>query len=123
MSGVPGAEWSVRRLSAVVGVAGRWVTVELCGELDAVTARVLVDRVGRVIAQEVPPRVALLLSGVGFCDSSGINAFVQLSRRAQAAGGELVLVGPGSRLVEMLRWTGLEGPIRVFEVLAELPEG
>ena len=122
MTGLPDAESSVRRLSAVVEMDGGWLTVELRGQLDVATAPALVDRVGKLIVQETPPRIALMLSQVSFCDSSGLNAFVRLCRQAEAAGGELVRVGPGPRLTERLRWTGLNGRIRVCKVLPKLPE-
>ncbi|MFG2085293.1 MULTISPECIES: STAS domain-containing protein [unclassified Spirillospora] len=58
--------------------------IAACGRA---TAPALLDQVGVLIAQDTPPHVALEVSQVDFCDSSGINAFVRLWKRAAADGG------------------------------------
>jgi anti-sigma B factor antagonist len=92
MTTSPDGSSSVRRLSVEFGAAGPWLTVALGGELDVVTVPALLDQVGLLIGQKTPPRIALELSQVSFCDSSGINAFIRLWKRAGAVGGELVLL-------------------------------
>ncbi|MFI0482589.1 STAS domain-containing protein [Actinomadura sp. 9N215] len=85
------------------------------------TAPELLDRVGLLIVQEAAPRIALELSLAPFCDSSGINAFVRLWKAAVAAGGELVLLRPHPRLVEVLTRIGLDQLVRVGESFPDAP--
>ncbi|MFC6879471.1 STAS domain-containing protein [Actinomadura yumaensis] len=80
-----------------------------------------VDRPGRQAAEDDGgPRVALELSQVAFCDSSGLNAFLRLWKRAKVVGGELVLVDPGPRLAELLIRTGVDAHVRVVDALSAL---
>ncbi|MFC6929017.1 STAS domain-containing protein [Actinomadura yumaensis] len=60
------------------------------------------------------------LSQVAFCDSSGLNAFLRLWKRAKVVGGELVLVDPGPRLAELLIRTGVDAHVRVVDALSAL---
>ncbi|WP_165950151.1 STAS domain-containing protein [Actinomadura sp. GC306] len=108
-------------LSTVVGAAGPWTTVELTGELDLATAPALLDEVAGLIAREAPPRIALEVSRVSFCDSSGINVFIRLWKRAAACGGELVLLRPPARLADLVSRAGLDEHLRVCEALPEVP--
>ncbi|MBO2458179.1 STAS domain-containing protein [Actinomadura sp. LCR2-06] len=57
-----------------------------------------------------PPRIALELSGFDVCDSSGINAFVQLLKRINAAGGQPALLRPLPRLAKILSTTRADLP-------------
>jgi anti-sigma B factor antagonist len=89
------------------------------GELDMATVPALDDHVSRVLLVDCPPRIALELSGVRFCDSSGVNAFVRGWKRAMALGGEFVLVSPVQRVADYLRTTGVD---RGITVAAAVPE-
>jgi anti-sigma B factor antagonist len=51
--------------------------------------------------------LVLDLSQVGFCDSSGLNAFLNIWHCAQAAGGTFVLTAVPDRLDRLIRITGL----------------
>jgi anti-sigma B factor antagonist len=77
--------------------------IEVCGELDVTTAARL-----REALTALPPdrRVTLELSGLTFCDSSGLNALL-VAHRHFAPPGELVLKDPAARLRAMLELTGL----------------
>ncbi|MFC4048223.1 STAS domain-containing protein [Actinomadura syzygii] len=111
------------RLSVYVVPVGQWLTVELCGELDRFHVPALLGRASALIAQEIPPRIALDLSRVAFCDSEGLNAFVRLWKRAAAASGELVLLRPPPRLAASLDRTGLDRHIRVRDTLPAASDG
>ncbi|MDL4818538.1 STAS domain-containing protein [Actinomadura opuntiae] len=102
--------------------AGPWVVVELGGELDVATAPAVIDQVSRLLTMVSPPRIALDLTQVTFCDSSGLNAFVRLWKRAAAAGGELVLLRPRLRVAELLTRTRVDGHVRVCEELPNVSE-
>ncbi|MER6817205.1 STAS domain-containing protein [Spirillospora sp. NPDC000708] len=103
-----------------VGLAGPWWVVELSGELDVTTAPAVIDQVAELVMTD-RTQVALELSQVTFCDSSGLNAFVRLWKHAQAAGGELVLVSPRPRVAELLARTRVDGYVRVVDVVGGVP--
>jgi anti-sigma B factor antagonist len=108
-------------LRTKIGPPDVWLTVELRGELDVATAPALMDEITSLIEPHHPPRVALELSGLDFCDSSGVNAFIRLWKRINAAGGQLALLRPRPRLAGVLRTTGVERYLFVGEALPEVP--
>lgn len=99
----PGTQLSVQ--PAADGV------IKVTGELDIRTsprlehaAGALVDRGGHVV---------LDVSGLTFCDSTGLAGLVRLHKRAGAAGGSLVLRAPVARVQHLMSLTGL---IRLFVI-------
>ncbi|MFF0526709.1 STAS domain-containing protein [Actinomadura nitritigenes] len=82
------------KLQTRIGPRDAWLTVELHGELDLSTAPALTDEISSLIELQHPPYIALELSGLDFCDSSGLNAFIRLWKRINAAGGQLALLRP-----------------------------
>ena len=59
------------------------------------------------------------LSLTRFCDSSGLHALVAAHRRAQAAGGEVLLVVPDTAVLRVLAITGVDQLIPNFASLDE----
>ncbi|MFB4295794.1 STAS domain-containing protein [Actinomadura sp. NTSP31] len=104
------SESSVSKLGAGVKQIGLWLVVEVTRELDLATAPGLLDQVGRLIALTASPCIALEMSGVTFCDSSGINAVVRLWKRIRATGGQIMVLCPRPRLAELLARTGVDSP-------------
>ena len=89
--------------------------IELAGELDVATApslAVLIDRArgrGR-------PEVLVDLTGVVFCDSTGLRALMGAARELRIAGGQLAIVCPGDgQLARLLEVTGAREALRVYE--------
>ncbi|WP_433464020.1 STAS domain-containing protein [Spirillospora sp. CA-128828] len=113
----PDAAPAAPRLAMEMIQDGAWQTVQLRGELDRFTAPALLGPVVTLIAQEVPPLIALELSQVSFCDSVGLNSFVRLWKRAASAGGELLLLRPQQRLADSLTRTGIDRHVRVRDSL------
>jgi anti-sigma B factor antagonist len=60
-----------------------------------------------------------------FCDSSGLHALVAAHRRAEAEGGEMLLVIPDAAVLRVLAITGMDQVIPSFasldEALAQAP--
>ena len=83
----------------------------LAGNLDLTT----VDRLRAVVgpACATGAEVLLDLSGVEFCDSTGVGTFVWLHRQATAAGGRLLLVAPRRPVREVLKISGVDRAIPV----------
>ncbi|MDL4813133.1 STAS domain-containing protein [Actinomadura opuntiae] len=105
------------KLGAGVQRIGSWLVVEVTGELDLATAPGLLDQVGRLIALTTSPCIALEMSGVTFCDSSGINAVVRLWKRTKAVDGQIMVLCPRPRLAELLTRTGVDTWVPVADSL------
>jgi anti-anti-sigma factor len=88
------------------------------GEIDIASAPVLRARLLDVLPADASP-VIIDLSGVTFCDASGLAVLVAASRRAGQLGGILRLAAPAPLTAEILRLTGLDA---YFEVFASVPE-
>lgn len=87
--------------------------VRAYGEIDLATAPRLRDRLTEILHRH-GPHVILDLSGITFCDSSGLAAMLGTARRAELLGGELVLASPSPHLRKILELTGLDTIIRTF---------
>ncbi len=77
------------------------------GELDVASAGVLAD----ALAEQVNRGrclVSLDVSGLSFCDCSGLGVFVQTHHRFLAGHASLVLTGVGARLAWLLAITKLD---------------
>jgi anti-sigma B factor antagonist len=78
------------------------------------TAPRLHSELAAAVAGEGLPRVVVDMTGVEFCDSTGMNVLLAALRRARERGGELVLAAPRPAVRKILQVTGLES---VFTVL------
>lgn len=96
---------------------GRTTALTVTGELDLNTAEILHRTVADALADQ---RTAILdLTGVTFCDSSGLNTLLRLRRRTQEAGGRLVLAAPPPQMLRLLTVTGARGIFPLYGSLAE----
>jgi anti-sigma B factor antagonist len=87
------------------------------GEIDLYTAPRLHSELAAVVASAAPePRVIIDLSGVEFCDSTGMNVLLSCFRQVQELGGELELAAPQPAVRKILQVTGLDS---VFTVVNE----
>jgi anti-sigma B factor antagonist len=89
------------------------IVVGLTGELDLMTAPALV---AFLQAPQVSPPGSLVLldlSGLGFCDVTGLNALIRSRRILGERGAWLCLAAPPRSLTKLLAITGLD---RLFEV-------
>ncbi len=59
------------------------------------------------------------MSPTRFCDSSGLHALMAAHRRAQAEGGEMLMVVPDSAILRVLAITGMDQVIPNFASLDE----
>ena len=97
---------------------GDHTIMSVLGEIDLYTAPTLQSQLTSALA---PGQVKLIvdMSGVDFCDSTGINVLLAAHRQAIERGGELQLASPGSATRKVLQVTGLES---VFTVVDEPSE-
>lgn len=54
-----------------------------------------------------------------FCDSSGISVLIRAHKRAQAGGGEILLVMGGATMQRVFKVTDLDRVFRIFDNLGE----
>jgi anti-sigma B factor antagonist len=98
---------------SVVGQPDDSFVVVIRGNLDLDSAPVLATTLDQVLL-EAAPRIVVDLSGIEFCDSTGLSAFVAGNNRATAQGGWLRLAGPGEFLGQLLETAGLTPRLPVY---------
>ena len=94
------------------------VVVVVRGNLDVDSVPVLTTALDQVLAVPIP-RVVVDLSGIDFCDSTGLSAFVVGHRRAVARGGWVRLAAPTGLLARLLDRVG---PTRAPAVYGDVAE-
>ena len=98
---------------------GESVVLSVQGEIDLYTVPRLRQELARVLTDGGPVRLVVDLSGVDFCDSTGVNALLAAHRQAQDTGGDLELAAPRPAVRKILQVTGLETVFTVTESPSE----
>jgi len=113
-------------LSCRTGADGNQV-VSVTGELDIATADQAYAYISEVI-DSWPTPVSVDLSGLTFCDASGLGVLAKIARHARQAGRQLKLTSVRPSLLKIMRLTGLDGvfpelrrPVPVYSALAARP--
>lgn len=94
------------------------VVVATTGEIDLHTAPRLQADLAELM-QDGSARLIVDLSGVEFCDSTGVNVLLAAMRRAHEQGGSLSLVSPQAAVRKVLGITGLDSVFPVRESVEE----
>ena len=81
--------------------------VSLAGELDIATADQAYIFISDVI-DAWPTPVSVDLSGLTFCDASGLGVLARIARHARQAGGQLRLTSVRPSVMKIMRITGLD---------------
>ena len=95
-----------------------YVIVELRGEVDLGSARILGRHLSLVLTRQAPATI-LDLSGLVFLDCAGLRVLLAASRQAAARGGSLVLAAPRPVVVKVLRLTGSDQHLVIVPTVAE----
>jgi anti-sigma B factor antagonist len=84
--------------------------VSMTGELDIATAEQAYTYLSDVLnAWETGPvPVSVDLSGLTFCDASGLGVLARIARHARQAGRQLTLTAARPSLLKIMRITGLD---------------
>lgn len=85
---------------------GTAATLTLQGELDPHTAPMLADEIDDLISDGATD-VVLVLTGLGFVDSSGLRVIISADRALTEREGRLVLRAPSDNVRRLLEVTGL----------------
>jgi anti-sigma B factor antagonist len=81
--------------------------ISVTGELDVATAEQAYAYISNVI-DAWPTPVSVDLSGLTFCDASGLGALARTARHARQAGRQLKLTAARPSLLKIIRITGLD---------------
>jgi anti-sigma B factor antagonist len=81
--------------------------VSVRGELDIATAEQAYTFISDVI-DAWPAPVSVDLSGLTFCDASGLSVLAKIARHARQAGRQLRLTAARPSLLKIMRITGLD---------------
>jgi anti-sigma B factor antagonist len=95
--------------------------MRLVGDLDHVTAATFQRETDALVADRTT-RLVLDLTSVGFIDSSGLSAIVDLSHRLKMSGGEVAIVCPDGGPRRIFERTGLGAFLRLSKTHAEAVE-
>ena len=104
--GSMGAEPLQLELSCQVDGDGNQI-VSVVGELDIATAEQAYVYISDVI-DAWPAPVSVDLSGLTFCDASGLGVLARTARHARQAGRQLRLTAARPSLLKIMRITGLD---------------
>jgi anti-sigma B factor antagonist len=108
---LPGPALSVR------GQDGHTI-VTISGEIDIASAPVLRGQLLGLLRPHAS-RIVIDLSGVTFCDASGLAVLVAARRRAGLLDGVLRLAAPAPLTATVLRLTGLDSRLEIFATVPE----
>ena len=92
--------------------------MSVAGEIDLYTAPRLHSELVAALSGDEPVQLVIDMSGVEFCDSTGMNVLLAAHRRAREQGGNLELAAPRATVMKILQVTGLE---TVFTVTKDRP--
>ncbi|MGW6864814.1 STAS domain-containing protein [Streptomyces sp. NPDC054901] len=90
----------------------RTVVVQVAGEMDLDHARHLRAELEAALGR-AREEVVVDLSGLAFCDSSGLNALLAARLQAEELGRVLRLAGPSRQMLRLLEMTGARELFRI----------
>ena len=97
---------------------GDHTIVTLAGEIDLYTAPRLQSELSATMRAADPALVVVDMSGVEFCDSTGMNVLLAAHRAATERGGSLTLAAPRPSVRKILEVTGLQSVFTIHDDLA-----
>jgi anti-sigma B factor antagonist len=97
---------------------GDHTIVTLAGEIDLYTAPRLQSELFATMRSADPALVVVDMSGVEFCDSTGMNVLLAAHRQASERGGDLSLAAPRAPVRKILEVTGLATVFTIHDDLA-----
>jgi anti-anti-sigma factor len=108
-------EFSTRRQNG-------YAVATIRGELDIASVPALREELLGLLGPHAN-RIVVDLSGVTFCDTSGLAMLVGVGRRAWLLGGVLRLAAPAPPVTAVLRLAGLERHFEIFPTVSEAAGG
>ncbi|MFF0191117.1 STAS domain-containing protein [Streptomyces sp. NPDC005244] len=94
--------------------------LSLTGDIDFTQIGPLEEALAAALRMNPPLRLLVIdLDGVGFCDSSGLNVFLQARQATEERGIELRLVHPALPVQRVLQITGTADIFLIYDDLAQ----
>jgi anti-anti-sigma factor len=104
---------------AVSGGGADPLLAKVAGDVDIATAASLADAVLSALDDSPDSGVVLDFTNVGFMDSSGLRAVLDISRRLDPGPTCLVLLSPNRPVRKLLSLAGLDEHMPIASTLAE----
>lgn len=102
------------------GGGGRPLRAIVTGEIDFAGAPSMQAQIVSACAEHTEHRLILDLSAVQFMDSSGLRAVLHVQRElSEEPGGGMVILGATEPVRKLLKLTGLERHLRVFDTVEQ----
>ena len=98
---------------------GEELRVRLTGEIDHHSAVWVRGDIDDMITLYSPRRMVLELAGIDFMDSSGLGLIMGRYAKMKAIGGELIIRGPGERMLKIIRLAGLDRIVTIEGISKE----
>jgi anti-sigma B factor antagonist len=98
--------------------SGTHVVLVVAGDLDLATAAQLTGEAGDLMAAGAHD-VIIDASGLEFCDSAGLSAFVRISNQLESHAGRLAIARPTVSVRRVLEVTGLIDAFVVTESVTD----
>ena len=83
------------------------------GEIDHHNAKYARNELDCIIETEQPVRFGLDLSGVSFCDSSGLGLVMGRMRKCQTVGSTLIIKNPSQAALRILEIAGMDKILKI----------
>jgi stage II sporulation protein AA (anti-sigma F factor antagonist) len=83
------------------------------GEIDHHNARCAREGLDAIIERDRPVRFGLDLSGVSFCDSSGLGLVMGRMRKCQSVGSSMYVCNPSTEAEKILEIAGIDKILRI----------
>jgi len=107
-------------LSVTSRSQGDHLVLALAGEIDLYTAPRLQTELTAALAAAESGQIVVDMSGVEFCDSTGMNVLLAAHRQATEKGGDLTLAAPRAPVRKILEVTGLQSVFTIHDDLASV---
>ncbi|QFG23011.1 STAS domain-containing protein [Actinomadura sp. WMMB 499] len=101
---------------------GGHAVVTATGELDLYTAPRLQAALAGLLRDRVD-QITVDMSGIEFCDSTGMNVLLSAMKRLKEHGGSLELAAPRPAVKRILQVTGLDSVFTVTEAAPAMDAG
>ena len=92
---------------------GNETTAYVRGEVDHHNAKSARELLDRIIERDAPIRFLLDLSGVSFCDSSGLGLVMGRNKKCALLGCTLIVKNPSKAALRILEIAGMDKILKI----------
>ncbi len=92
---------------------GETTIAYISGEIDHHNAKLAREELDTIIERDMPVRFELDLSGVGFCDSSGLGLVMGRMRKCLSVGSVLIIKNPSEPSKRILEIAGMDKILKI----------